>query len=108
MIEPGHRTIVDVKGKPLFRLLAERQTNRRLDGSAMANRDHVVTRLRAVDPLDRAAHAVIEIHKAFAAGWRFADVGKPVAADRPAGDERRAIHALPLSEMLFGEGCFLE
>ena len=60
-----------------------------------------------VDALDRALHAVIEIHETLAAGRGLVDIGKPVAADRPAGEERRAIHALPLAEMLFGEGRYV-
>ena len=71
------------------------------------DRDHVLARLLGVDALDRAADAVIEIHETFAAGRRLVDVGEPVAADRLAGEERGAIHALPLAEMLFGEGGFL-
>ena len=103
MIEPRHRTIVDVEGEALLGLTAERKPDRRLDRSAMRDDDHVLARLLGVDALDRAADAVIEIHETLAAGRGFVDRRKPVAADRPAREERRAIHALPFAEMLFGE-----
>src|SRR4051812_39496147 len=80
MIEPCHRNIVDVEGEALFGVAAERKTNGGLDGSAMADGDHVPARLLGVDPLDRAACAVVEIHKTLAAWRGFVDVGKPVAA----------------------------
>jgi len=61
-------------------------------------------RVRA-DALDRAAHAVVKVHKTFAARRRIVDRRKPVAADldRPAGEERRAVEPLPFAEMLFGK-----
>src|SRR6478672_10119972 len=62
-----------------------------------------MTSLPAVDALDGAANAVIEVHETLAAGRGFVEVSKPVAADRPARQERRAIEALPLTEMLLGE-----
>src|SRR6266478_2107975 len=106
MIEPRHRAIVDVEGEAFFGLTAERKPDGGLDRSAMGHGDHILASLVDVDPVDRATYTVIEVHEALAAGWGFADVGKPVAADRPAGDECSAIHALPLSEMLFGESRF--
>ena len=45
MIEPRHRAIVDVEGQALLRLAAERETDRRLDGAAMGDRDDVLARL---------------------------------------------------------------
>ena len=104
MVEPRHRTIVDIEGEALFGLTAERKTDRGLDRSAMGNDDHVLARLLVVDALDRAANAVIEIHETLAAGRGFVDRREPVAADRPARQKRRAIHALPFAEMLFGKG----
>src|SRR5882724_5888704 len=106
MIEPRHRTIVDVEGQALVGLTAERQTDGGLDRSAMAHGNDVLAGLVEVDPVDRPADAVIEVHEAFAARRGFADVGKPVAADRTAGDECRAIHALPFPEILFGESRY--
>ena len=105
MIEPRHRAIVDGEGEPPLRLIAERKADRRLDGAAMRHRDDVLAGVLLIDPLDRAANAVVEIHEAFAARRRIVDRREPVAADldRPAGEERRAIQALPFAEMLFGE-----
>ena len=65
--------------------------------------DDVPARMFRVDALDGAACAVIEVHETLAAGRGFVDLSKPVAADRTAGEERRAIQALPLTEMLLGE-----
>src|SRR5260370_42372571 len=58
-----------------------------------------------VDPLDRAAHTVVEIHKTFAARRRVVDRREPVAADfdRTAGKKCRAVQSLPFAEMLFGQ-----
>src|SRR5207302_3831067 len=103
MIEPCHRTIVDVEDETFLRLVAERKTNRRLDGSAMRYRNHVPAGMVGVDPLDRAAHAVVEIHKAFAARGRLVDRRKPVAAGRAAGEKCGAVQSLPFAEMLFGQ-----
>src|SRR3954451_25436162 len=99
MIEPRHRTIIDIEHQALFRLAAERETDRGLDRSAVCDDDDVPARLLGVDALDRAAGAVIEIHKALAAGCRFVNRGKPVAAGRTAGQEGAAVHALPFAEM---------
>src|SRR5665811_2373916 len=100
MIEPRHRTIVDVKGEAFFGLTAERKTDRGLDRSAVGNGDDVLARLFDIDPVDHSAYAIIKIHEALAAGRGLVDIGKPVAADRPAGEECRAIHALPLPEVV--------
>src|SRR6476659_7529022 len=104
VIEPRHRAIVDGEGEALFRLVAEREPDRRLDRSAMPHRNHVPAGMFGADALDRAAHAVVQIHKTFAARRRIVDRREPVAADldRPAGEERRAVEALPFAEMLFG------
>ena len=54
MIEPRHRAIVDVEGKPLLHHAAERMSDRRLDRAAMADRDHVASGMgdgKAVDRL---------------------------------------------------------
>src|SRR5258708_31504390 len=87
VIEPRHRAIVDSKGEAFFRLAAEREPDRRLDRSAMPDRNHVPAGMFGADALDRAAHAVEEVHKTFAARRRIVDRRKPVAADlaRPAG-----------------------
>ena len=103
MIEPRHRTIVDIEGEAFFGLTAKRETDGGPDRAAMRNDDHVPARLLGIDALDGAAGAVIEVHETLAAGRGFVDRRKPVAADRPAREKRRAIHALPLAEMLFGE-----
>jgi hypothetical protein len=103
MVKPRHRAIVDVEAEPALRQSAERKTHRRLDGAAMADDDHVPARLRLGDALDRVAGAVVEIHETFAAGRGLVDGGEPVAAGRTARQKFRAIHALPLAEMLFGE-----
>src|SRR5882672_12755670 len=98
MIEPRHRTIVDVEHETLFRLAAERKTDRCLDRAAMRDDDDVPARLFGIDAHDRAAGAVIEIHETLAARRRFVDRGKPVAADRTARQERGAVRALPFTE----------
>src|SRR6202790_75153 len=103
MIEPRHRTIVDVEHEALVRLMAERKPDRRLDGAAMGDGDHVAAGVFDVDAFDRAAHAVVEVHETFAARRRLVDRSEPRAAARPAGEECRAVHALPFPEMLFGE-----
>src|SRR3981189_2640129 len=103
MSEPRHRTIVDVEHETFFRLTAERKTDRGLDRSAVCYDDDVPARLFGIDAHDRAAGAVIEIHETLAAGCCFVDRGKPVAADRTAGQERGAVHALPLTEIVRGE-----
>src|SRR5262245_29036987 len=103
MVKPRHRAVVDVEGEPALRQSAERETHGRLDGAAMADDNHVPARLRFGDALDRVAGAVVEIHETFAAGRRLVDGGEPVAAGRTARQKLRAIHALPLAEMLFGE-----
>src|SRR5467141_2132116 len=69
VIEPRHRAIVDGKGEAFFRLAAEREPDRRLDRSAMPHRNHILAGMLGTDALDRAAHAVIKVHKTFAA-WR--------------------------------------
>src|SRR5271170_7488104 len=102
MIEPRHRAIVDIEGKALLRLVAERETHRRLDGAAMRDRDDGLAGVFEVDLLDRAAHAVVEIHETLAARRRLVDRREPVAAGRPAGEKRRAVHPLPCAEMLLG------
>jgi hypothetical protein len=73
----------------------------------MCDSDDVLAGVLGHDPLDRPGGAVVEIHETFAAGRGLVDVGKPMAADRPAGDEGGAVHPLPLSEMLLGKRCFL-
>src|SRR4051794_16872302 len=80
MIEPRHRAIVDGESEPSLRLVAERQSDRRLDRSAMRYRDDILACMFEVDPLDRTAHAIVEIHEALAAGCRIIDRCKPVAA----------------------------
>src|SRR5258707_2813942 len=105
VIEPRHRAIVDGEGEAFFRLVAEREPDRRLDRSTMPHRNHVIAGMFGADALDRAAHAVVEVHKTFAARRRIVDRRKPVTADldRPAGKERRAVEPLPFAEMLFGK-----
>src|SRR5580704_12701471 len=107
MIEPGHRTIVDIEGEALFGQAAERQADRRLDRAAMTNRNHIVARLFDRDALDRTTYAGVEVHETLAARRRLVDIGKPVAAGRAAGEERGTIHTLPLPEMLFRESRLL-
>src|SRR6185295_18188612 len=103
MVEPRHRAIVDIEGEAFLRLTAERKADGRPDRAAMRDDDDVPARLLGVDALDGAACAVIEVHETLAAGRGFVDFSQPVAADRTAGKERRAVQALPLTEMLFGE-----
>src|SRR5437879_1833564 len=103
MIEPRHRTIVDIEGETFLRLTAECKPDSSPDRAAMRDDDDVPARLLGIDAFDRAANAVIEVHETLAARRGFVDSSKPVAADRPAREERRAIHALPLAEMLLGE-----
>src|SRR6478609_4445297 len=103
MVEPRHRAIVDIEGKAFRRLTAECKPESGPDRSAMRDDDDVPARLLGVDALDGCADAVIEVHETLAAGRGFVEVSKPVAADRPARQERRAIEALPLTEMLLGE-----
>src|SRR5579883_2032544 len=78
MIKPRHRTIVDIKGKTFLGLAAQRQSDRRLDRAAMTNRNYITTRVFNIDALDRAADAIVQIHKTFAARCWLADIGKPV------------------------------
>ena len=103
MIEPRHRTIVDVEGETFLGLTTERKPDRGPDRAGMRDGDDVPARLLGIDALDGAAEAVLEVHDTLAAGRGFVDLSKPVAADRTAGEERRAIQALPLTEMLLGE-----
>src|ERR1019366_47762 len=105
MIEPRHRAIIDGEGEAALRLVAERQADRRLDRSAMRNGDHVPAGVFGIEPLDRAANAVVEIHETLAARRRIVDRREPVAADfdRPAGEEISAIESLPFAEMLVGK-----
>src|SRR5437879_5836400 len=107
MIEPRHRTIVDIEGETFLRLTAERKADGRPDRAAMRDDDDVPARLLGVDALDGAANAVIEVHETLAAGRDLVDLRKPVTADRAAGEEHRAIHALPLTEMLLGERIYV-
>src|SRR6516162_1546611 len=99
MIEPRHGTIVDVECKPLFHLAAERKADGCLDRAAVANGNDVLTGLFDRDPLDRAPGTVKEVHETFATGRRLVDIGKPVAADRPAGQECGTIHPLQLAKV---------
>ena len=103
MIEPRHRTIVDIEGETFLRLTAERKPDRGPDRAAMRHHDDVPARLFGIDAFDRAASAVIEVHKTLAAGRDLVDLSEPVTADSAAGEERCTIEALPLTEMLFGE-----
>src|SRR5829696_3688587 len=103
MIEPRHRTIVDVECEALFRQPAKCEADGRPDRAAMRDDDDVPARLLGVDALDGAASAVIEVHETLAAGRGFVDTRKPMAADRQARVKCRAIHALQLAEMLLGE-----
>src|SRR4030095_15508602 len=103
MVEPRHRAIVDIEGEAFLRLTAERKADGRPDRAAMRDDDDIPAPLLGVDALDGAACAVIEIPETLAAGRGFVDLSQPVAADRPAGEECRAVQALPLAEMLFGE-----
>src|SRR5437879_505808 len=103
MVEPRHRAIVDIEGKAFIRLTAECKPDCGPDRAAMRDDDDVPARLLGVDAFDGGAYAVIEVYETLAAGRGFVDPGKPVAADRATGEERRAIHALPFTEMLLGE-----
>src|SRR6476620_5041513 len=103
MIEPRHRTIVDIESKTFIRLTAEREPDRGPDGTAMRDRDDVPARLLGVDALDGGADAVIEVHETLAAGRGFVDTGKPVSAGRQTGVKCCAINALQFAEMLLGE-----
>jgi hypothetical protein len=103
MIEPRHRTIVDVECEAIFGQPAKCEADGRPDRAAMRDDDDVPARLLSVDALDGGAGAVIEVHETLAAGRGFVDGSKPVAADRQAGVKCRAIHALQLAKMLFGE-----
>src|SRR5580698_2576802 len=73
----------------------------------MADRNHVMAGMFDIDAIDRAADPIVQIHKTFAARRRLADISEPVAAGRPAGEKCDAVHPLPLSEMLLGEGRLL-
>src|SRR5215216_3107553 len=103
MIEPRHRTIVDIESETFLGLTAECKPDRGPDCAAMRDDDDVPARLLGVDALDGAASAVIEVHETLAAGRGFVDGRKPVAADRQARVKCRAIHALQLAKMLLGE-----
>src|SRR5215207_4940551 len=103
MIEPRYRTIVDIESETFLGLTAERKSDRGPDRAAVRHHDHIPARLLGVDARDRAASAVIEVHETLAAGRRFIDGRKPVAADRQARVKCRAIHALQLAKMLLGE-----
>src|SRR5436305_12371932 len=103
MVEPRHRAIVDIEGEAFIRLTAECKPDSGPDRAAMRDDDDVPARLLGADALDGGADAVIEVHETLAAGRDLVDLRKPVTADRAAGEERRAIHALPLTEMLLGE-----
>src|SRR6266478_773523 len=109
VIEPRHRAIVDGEGQPLLDQAAERDAHRGLDGAAMRGHDHVPAGMLAIDAVDCAFDAVIDIDKTFAPWRRLIDRREPVAADRdrPAGDELRAVQALPLTEILFSKGRLL-
>src|SRR5215471_8724775 len=107
MIEPRHGTIVDIERKSPFDLAAKRKTDGRLDRAAVADGNDVVTGLFGCDALDRGPGTVVEVHETFAAGRGLVDIGKPVAADRPAGQECGTIHPLQLAKVLLGEGGFL-
>src|SRR6478752_4614782 len=107
MVEPRYRTIVDVEGQTFFDQTAERKSDGRLDRSAMCNGDHVLTGVIGIDAINRALHAVEEIHEALAARRGLVDRCKPVATDRSARQKRRAIHPLPFAKMLFGESLLL-
>ena len=103
MIEPRHRAIVDVEGKALFRLTAERKADRGLDGAAMGHRDDVLAGcsalMRSIAPHD----AVIQIHELSPPGaGRRSSQTSGCRAGRLAR-ERGAVHPLPFAEMLFGE-----
>ena len=54
MVEPRHRTIVDIEHEALFGLAAKRKTDGGLDRAAMGNDDHVPARLLGIDALDGA------------------------------------------------------
>src|SRR5579864_8258391 len=108
MIEPRHRAIVDIEGKPLVRKPAKREPKRSLDGAAVTRDDHIPARLFRRDALDRVLGAIVEIHEALAARRRLVDRREPEAPGRLARQERRAVHALPCPEMLLGEGLFLD
>jgi hypothetical protein len=103
MIEPRHRTIVDIEVEALSWLTAQRKADGGPDRAAMRDDDDVPARLLGIDALDRTACAVLEVHETLAAGRGFVDPSKPVAADRQARVKCRAIHALQLTEMLLGE-----
>src|SRR5687767_6408839 len=103
VIEPRHRYVVDIEGEALVGLTAQRKTDRGLDRSAMSHGNHVLAGMLNRDALDRAADTVVEIHKTFAAGCCFVDRREPMRTGGTAGQKRRAIHALPFAEMLFGK-----
>src|SRR5581483_6513386 len=103
MVEPRHRAIVGVEGETLVRQSAKRESNCGLDGAAMADGDDVPAGLRTRDAVDRRCYATIEVHKTLAAGRGLVDIGEPAGAGRTRRDERRAVHALPSPEILFGE-----
>src|SRR5579864_7400936 len=67
MIEPRHRAIIDIEGKTFLGLAAKGKPDRRLDRAAMTNRNHVMARVLNIDALDRAADAVVQVQKTFAA-----------------------------------------
>src|SRR5262249_37294796 len=68
MLEPRHRTIVDIERKSLFHLAAKCKADRRLDRAAVADGDDVVTGLLDRDPLDRGPGTVVEVHETLTAG----------------------------------------
>src|SRR5665213_983270 len=107
MVEPRHRTIVDVEGEAFFRQAAKRETDRGLDGAAVRDGDNIPARMFDSEAVDRALYAIVEIHETLAARRGLVDRGKPVAAGRAAGEERGAMHALPSAEMLFGQRIFV-
>jgi len=84
-----------VKASPLFRLIAKRKPDRRLDGAAMPDRDHVLAGVLGVDPLDRAANAVVRFQKTLPARRRVVDRREPVTADRNRLEAKNAARFKP-------------
>src|SRR5579862_5865383 len=82
MVKPRHRAIVDVEGQPLLDQAPHCKTDRRLDGTAVTDRDDIPAGLRLRDAIDRSDDTVIEVHETFATGRRFIDIGEPTRAGR--------------------------
>src|SRR5262249_34262599 len=91
-----------------LRLSAEREPDRRLDAPAVADRDDILAGVLDIDALNRATDPVVEVHVALTARRSLIDTRIPMAAERAAGEERGAVHPLPLTKILFGETGILD